>query len=350
MKDPKRSSTSPQSRRPVTPSKQHESSAPAIAARATLSSMATSVERFFLQPSTAETLALLRIATGAMIGYIHFIWLLDLTTFFGPDALLDLNVVRALHTRATKWTYLAATDSLFVARVHEWAAMCMGGLMCVGLATRWTAPIAWFLTLMTAHRLAPCLFGLDQITLMLAMYLMLGRSGTMWSLDAWISKRLREHGRVNAVWARWMGWTDDQRACWTNTVSMRLIQMHLCVIYFFGGLGKLRGWMWWDGTAMWFSAASYEYQSIDLTWIGKWPVLGSIATHATLLWELLYVALVWPRATRPWVLAMAVCVHAGIAMFLGMITFGTMMIVANMVFLEPSWIRWLRSLWRSSSP
>jgi hypothetical protein len=349
MRDPKRSSTSIPSRPQAPSSTHHGSNVPPITAVGTLSSMAASVQRFFLQPDTAETLALLRIATGAMIGYIHLIWLLDLATFFGPDALLDLNVVRALHTRATKWTYLAATDSLLVARVHEGLAMCMGGMMCIGFATRWTVPGAWFLTLMTAHRLAPCLFGLDQITIMLAMYLMLGRSGAWWSLDAWISKRLREQGLANAVWARWMGWTDDQRACWTNTVSMRLIQMHLCVIYFFGGLGKLRGWMWWDGTAMWYSAASYEYQSLDLTWIGNAPVLGSMATHATLLWELLYVALVWPRATRPWVLTMALCVHGGIALFLGMITFGTMMIVANMVFIDPSWIRWARSRWRSSS-
>jgi hypothetical protein len=34
-------------------------------------------------------------------------------------------------------------------------------------------------------------------------------------------------------------------------------------------------------------------------------------------------------------LGMAVIVHGGIALFLGMITFGCMMIVANMAFIEP---------------
>ncbi|MFM8213112.1 MAG: HTTM domain-containing protein, partial [Pirellula sp.] len=61
---------------------------------------------------------------------------------------------------------------------------------------------------------------------------------------------------------------------------------------------------------------------------------GSILTHATLFWEITYAALVWPRLTRPWVLAMALLVHAGIAIFLGMITFGAMMIVANLAFLS----------------
>jgi hypothetical protein len=149
---------------------------------------------------------------------------------------------------------------------------------------------------MTAHRLAPFLFGLDQIVLMLSMYLSISRCGDSWSLD------------------QRFGLTQTFDKHWRNTLATRLIQLHLCVIYFFGGLGKARGWMWWDGTAMWYSAASYEYQSLDITYAG----------------------LVWPRLTRPWVLAIALLVHAGIAIFLGMITFGAMMIVANLAFLVPS--------------
>ncbi|WP_210433118.1 hypothetical protein, partial [Escherichia coli] len=61
-----------------------------------------------------------------------------------------------------------------------------------------------------------------------------------------------------------------------------------------------------------------------------------------LFWETFYVCLVWPKTTRYWVLATAVGVHAGIAIFLGMITFGWMMIVANSVFIEPDIMsRWL---------
>jgi hypothetical protein len=94
---------------------------------------------------------------------------------------------------------------------------------------------------------------------MLAMYLSISRCGDRWSLD------------------RRFGLVDSGDAHWRNTLATRLIQLHLCVIYFFGGLGKARGWMWWDGTAMWFAAASFEYQSLDLTWIGRYPTLGSLA-------------------------------------------------------------------------
>lgn len=349
--------------------------------KSSLRTVYSNLEDFFLAPRTAEMLAIVRIATGAMLCYIHCIWILDLTSFFGANALLNLEVLDTLHSKSYKWTYLARTDSLAVALIHEVLAAIAGVLLAVGFATRWTSIAAWFLTLMTVHRLTPFLFGLDQITLMLALYLCLGRSASCWSVDAWLGARWRgaqlqegtgstrnepsidpsmgsaKRSARASVYAdgspttparlpvrasgivRWMGWDDDGRACWCNTLATRLIQLHLCVIYFFGGLGKLRGGMWWDGTAMWFSAASYEYQSLDLTWIGYYPMLGAILTHITLFWEVTYFALVWPKQTRPFVLAIAVMVHAGIAIFLGMITFGWMMIVANLAFVEPAWLR-----------
>lgn len=324
--------------------------------KSALRTVFSNLDHFFLTPRTAETLAVLRIATGAMLCYIHCIWLLDLTSFFGANALLGLDVLDALHAKNYKWTYLARTDSLAVALIHEALAAIAGVLLAVGFATRWTSIAAWFLTLMTVHRLTPFLFGLDQITLMLAMYLCIGRSADCWSFDAWLASLRRGIPKLpigtaraiansailpvrSAKLSQWMGWDEDGRACWSNTLATRLIQIHLCVIYFFGGLGKLRGGMWWDGTAMWFSAASFEYQSLDLTWIGYYPILGAVLTHVTLFWEVTYFALVWPKQTRPLVLAIAGMVHAAIAIFLGMVTFGLMMIVANLAFIEPEWLR-----------
>src|SRR5690606_1009347 len=106
-----------------------------------------------------------------------------------------------------------------------------------------------------------------------------------------------------------------------------------------------------DGTAMWFAAANYEYQSLNLTWLGRFPVVFSALTHLTVFWEVFYCALVWPKLTRPVVLAIAVAVHGGIALFLGMVTFGTIMIVANMAFVSPDWIAEFTriSYWRRSA-
>jgi hypothetical protein len=83
---------------------------------------------------------------------------------------------------------------------------------------------------------------------------------------------------------------------------------------------------------MWLALANYEYQTIDLTILGRWPWMINFLTHITVLWELFYCVLVWPRLTRPLVLALAIPLHAGIAMCLGMITFGLIMLVGNFAF------------------
>jgi hypothetical protein len=165
----------------------------------------------------------------------------------------------------------------------------------------------------------------------MAMYLMLGNSGGVWSLDHWLAGRKTTHVPVLPT----LG---------TN-IAVRLLQLHMCVIYLFGGIGKARGGTWWDGQAMWLAFASLEYQSLDMTWMVRYPWVLALLAHITVFWETFYCLLVWPRLTRPLALGLAVLVHLGIAMCLGMKTFGLAMIIGNMAFLYPetvhAFVTWL---------
>ena len=114
----------------------------------------------------------------------------------------------------------------------------------------------------------------------------------------------------------------------------------MCVIYLFAGLSKLAGPSWWDGSAIWLSFANLEYQSLDMTWMAAYPLVISFMTHLSVMWEVSYAALIWPRLTRPIWVALAIPLHLGIAICLGMITFGLIMLVGNMAFIEPSETRW----------
>lgn len=322
-----------------------------------------SLKTFFFEPTTAHTLAAIRIATGLMLAYIHLVWLVGSADFFGEHALIGTELWQAIHRTIDggdwKWSYLNLTDSLTAARTHELAALTVSLAMAVGLFTRTSVTLAWFLTLMTTHRLTGYLFGLDQIVLMLSLYLIFSQCGRVASLDRLIAAKLfnspqiagtvgtplakrngRKAIRIFQCLSGWHGTSSNPDiASWKNQTATRLIQIHLCIIYLFGGLGKLRGEMWWDGTAMWYSAAAYDYQSLDLTWIGNYPVFGAMLTHMTVFWEVSYGAIVWPRWLRPWTLLTAFMVHGGIAIFMGMITFGTMMIVANFAFVSPELTR-----------
>jgi hypothetical protein len=60
---------------------------------------------------------------------------------------------------------------------------------------------------------------------------------------------------------------------------------------------------------------------------------------AAVFWELSYCALIWPALTRPWMLLMAVIVHLGIIIALGMPTFGLAMLIGNLAFVSPKMVR-----------
>lgn len=286
-------------------------------------------DSFWFTPAQPHTLALIRILGGAMLFYTHAVWTIGLTAFVGPHAWLNSQAAallnQGLNSRNYAFSYLYYVQSTALLWALHIAALVVFAMLTVGLFTRVTAVLAWIITLSYCHRLTGSLFGLDQINVFIATYLMIGASGAVWSVDRWLARR---RGAAAPV----------PPAVSTN-IAIRLLQLHMCVIYLFGGIGKMRGEMWWDGSALWFAFASLEYQSLDMTWTVRHRWLLALLTHITVFWETFYGFLVWPRLTRPICLALAVLVHAGIGLTLGMPTFGLAMIVGNMAFLYPETVR-----------
>ena len=282
--------------------------------------------RFWFTPSEPHTLAMLRILAGTMLLYTHLVWAKDLMAFLGPDSWIPRAASIELHQGTYAWSHLWYIDSPGILWAQHVVVLIVMAMFTVGLFSRVTSVITCLLTISYCHRLEGALFGLDQVNAMLAMYLMIGPCGAVYSVDRWIAKR-RAGGQLPRP--------QPTTSC---NLAIRLIQIHMCIIYLFGGISKLRGEMWWDGTAVWYAISNLEYQSIDVTWLVRYPWLIALLSHVTVFWETFYCFLVWPRATRPIALGLAFCVHAGIALFLGMITFGTAMIIGNLAFLPPQWV------------
>ena len=282
--------------------------------------------RFWFAPADPATLGLIRILAGSMLFYTHLIWSLDLKAFFGPRGWLSPAAMGQLPGRIGAWSYFDWIHSPAGLWAAHLAALAVFLLLTVGLFSRVMAALAFLITVSYANRVAPmALFGLDDINALLAMYLMVGPCGAAYSLD-----RLRRGAGQGGA---------PVRPSTSANLAIRLIQVHMCIVYFFSATGKLMGGSWWGGQAVWLSIGNLEYQSLDLTWLADHPLVINALTHLTVLWELSYAVLVWPRLTRPLVIAMAVCVHLGIAVALGMPTFGLVMLIGNAAFLSPALVR-----------
>jgi hypothetical protein len=296
-------------------------------------------DTFWFAPTDPATLSAIRVFAGAMLFYTHLVWSFDLTGFFGQEGWLPVELMHDVHQFAnggvdgpSRWIwsyfdYIESPTGLWIAHV---LALLVFFFLMIGFFSRTMAVLAYVIAISYAARVTPGgYFGLDKINCMLAMYLMLGPCGARYSIDR--------------IWRLRRGAPREASPSVAANVAIRLIQLHMCIIYLFSGLGKLQGESWWTGEAVWISSANLEYQFLlDLTWMANHPYLVSFMTHLTVYWELTYSALVWPRLTRPWVLLMAVIIHGGIVVAYGMPTFGLVMLIGNLAFISPETVRrWL---------
>jgi hypothetical protein len=298
---------------------------PAVAGRAGqgsgqrgwLADWATAWDAFWFTPGDPLPLAVIRICTGLLLTWSAMVWWLDADAFFGANGwLAPHDVWRMNDPRATSWlwSWYFAVESPAVASLLAGICVAAAVMLTVGLATPLAAVVSLAGVVSAVNRAPLNTFGLDDTLGLLLVGLVVGPSGARLSVD------------------RLLGWAGQGGPSPRATIALRLIQVHLCVVYFFSGCGKMLGASWWEGTALWGAAANVQYRTLNLTFLARHPLVTNALTLATLLWEATYAALVWPRLTRRLFLAMAVAVHLGIGLAMGMMEFGLAMITANLAF------------------
>ncbi|HMP01392.1 MAG TPA: HTTM domain-containing protein [Gemmatales bacterium] len=334
--------------------------------------------RFWFEPRPPTTLGMIRICTGLVLLYVHLTTLPWLQDIVGPEAWIDQQATRELtelpnslgqklEQRADQYAAALGAEGLDDVRRHiasqvEWSrwyaisvwrwvqdptAIWVGhGLFIValfaftlGLFSRVAAVLVWYGHLSYIQRGYLVWYGMDAILLMLTFYLMFAPIGGALALDC--LRRRRTGEPVN-----WFG-----QPAWTVTVVTRLIQIHMCIVYLCAGISKLQGPTWWNGTATWITMNTYEFLLFDMRWLGTWPdlawqVICTSFTYATLIFEIGFCFCVWSRRLRPIVLFAALLLHAGIGAFMGLTSFGLIMLTACLSFVEPAGMQWFVSrLW-----
>jgi len=296
------------------------------AVRRSVDQIVAAWHRFWFDPLDPLMLGLIRLLTGWMLFYNLLTWSLRLETFFGRNGVQPLETVKRLYESRYVFSFWLWIDDQYLWPVHI-GCMVVAALFCIGAATRVTSILAFLITISYSQRVPVANFGFDQILGMMCLYLALSPCGAAISADSLIRK----------WWHRRKGLTQVVVPVRFASARMasRLIQLHLCAIYFWSGFSKLKGTTWWTGEAMWNVVANQEYQTLDLTWMAWTPWLPFLIAHVTIAWEAFFIVLVWNRRLRPVVLAMGTMMHFGIGAFLGMWTFGLIMTFAYLSFADP---------------
>jgi hypothetical protein len=191
-----------------------------------------------------------------------------------------------------------------------------GAGLLLGFFCRSSAILAWFLHLSTAKSGDFLSYGVDNFMTIGLFYLMLSPLPDRYSLDALFRK-------------------SEPKAPQLLGFYRRVLQLHLCLIYFFGGLTKCLGSGWWDGSNVWraLTRPPFDVLPPEILVHGKFFFL--LAGAFVCLLEASYPFLVWSRRTRlPSLLAICL-MHLMIGLAMGMYLFGLVMIVLNLAAFGP---------------
>lgn len=218
--------------------------------------------------------------------------------------------------------------SLVSAQPYLWHTLFLGAilLLTLGIFGRLAAIVAFVLHLAFLQRNFSIAYGADIVTAFWLFYL-----------------ALAENDRCFSVRARWRSLAPSvPMRPWSQAltgVSVRLIQLQLCIIYGYTGMEKLKGAPWWDGTAVWAVFGNSQLMIADLSFLQSAPALIGLMTHSALLWEVYFPALIWVKPLRYWLLAFGVLLHVGIGFGLGLFFFSGAMIAAYFVFVDSMRLR-----------
>lgn len=278
--------------------------------------------RFWFTPADPLPLGVVRVGVGLIALYVVVTFGFDLRRFFDPQTgLLPLETVKAVQEqtgRSVRFSYFDyATDALTLQMMH-YAGVAVLASFTVGLWTRLTSILSVVVFLSYMHR-GPMLLNVGEpVIAMLLFYLALGPCGAALSLDA---KRRRKR--------------DPQTGSpsWGANVVLRLIQVHVALIYFLMFCGKTQNnFVWWNGMAVWWLIARPESALINLRWMADAPYLINLWTTGILAFELAFPVLIWNRTARPLILGLSAILWTGTFLITGLGPFCAAMFVAGLSF------------------
>ncbi|MDH5752089.1 MAG: HTTM domain-containing protein [Deltaproteobacteria bacterium] len=294
---------------------------------------------WFGPPSPREQLALIRIGTALVLVFVLYVNTFDMTSTFhtmtagantpGPEGhppFFPLEVFSWGHTVGWVWT------------VHT-LAIIVSLMLMLGIFPRLMALLCMVFLFGYAKYNPSMVIGLDYLLLTALFYLVLSPSAdvlSVYSLPPAVSELPVAGGRPRV----WDTEPVGPQYSW-GTFPLRLLQLHLSVMYFQSGLRRLGG-DWLAGQAFWHPRIQELSPPVAPETLDMFPSMLSFFTYTMLLFELLYPVFIWNRRLRYPAFAVMVLVHLTVGVLWDVLPFAFLMMVLNVSFLPSEGLADLR--------
>ncbi|AEE52928.1 HTTM domain-containing protein [Haliscomenobacter hydrossis] len=275
------------------------------------------VDQFFFAPSSGKVLAFFRIAIATFCLVKFWSIYKDLLNIFGSQGFVKGDVTAILladYMPRLTWLSEAVTtwgvnevEAIYALFFFFILVLILLG---IGFQTRLMSILALFVHLMFFNSGKMFMYGMDYFSTSALFYAVIMPLGKFYSLDNYLRSRAQNPGTVPIFF-------------------MRVLQLHLCLVYFFGGFPKSLGLHWWNGEAIWRAVSIPGFYQLDMNWLASVPWLSVVLGWSVLVVELGYPIFIWFRKTRPVFLLLVCCMHLGIGVVMGLHYFAALMILLN---------------------
>jgi len=280
------------------------------------------VNEWFFGGTTDNWLAALRIGLGLQLILYCITSRADWLQMFAsqPGSFVTRDLTEALVTLGAalvprvSW-FISAGEFIGLSEATVmwvvWSVLLAAGLCLVaGIFCRSAAIVAWLLHLSAIKSSSLLSYGVDNFTSIGLFYLMLSP--------------LPDHLTLDSRWRKWPPKSSQLQSFW-----QRVLQLHLCVIYFFSGLTKLLGSGWWNGESLWRALTRPPFDMVPSEVLIRGKYLFIPLGLGICLLETSYPIFIWLRRTRLIWLVGIIAMHGAIALLMGLYLFGLIMAVLN---------------------
>ena len=192
-----------------------------------------------------------------------------------------------------------------------WVALLSSGcLLLLGLFSRPAAIVAWFIHLCAAESGGLLAYGADNFMTTALFYLMLSPLPGSYSLDHWVTRTKQNNPQALGFWRR-------------------VLQVNLCFVYFIGGLAKLLGNGWWDGSNLWRALIRTPFNLVSPDVLVQFKYILPLLGISICLLEVSYPVFIWIKKTRLIWLVCILAMHVAIGLLMGLYLFALVMIIMN---------------------
>ncbi|MGY8769400.1 MAG: hypothetical protein ACKVH8_13360 [Pirellulales bacterium] len=285
-------------------------------------------DAFWFVRIDTKTVSMLRLLVGGIALIYALMFTISLTDWYAADGILSpsftVSIISPYDYFWSLFYYVNTPTELWI--LHSIGLLFITAFA-VGFQTRYTSIAAFIFVASYAQR-APMLAGLvEPLLCPMLLYLCFAPCGNYFSVDAWL--RAKKQKIVDRKVEYSLG----------ANISLRLIQVHLCMFYGMMALTKLASYTWWCGESMWWLIAQNHSPLVDLRFLRDAPMLVFGWTHLVVLFELCFPLLIWVKIFRPLVIALAVLHWISLTLVTGNWEFGLLMLALNVAFFSPEFVQ-----------